>query len=160
MAHHAPAGLAGLLDDLCRPGALERSKDGERQLLEYVEAEARDLSVEAFGRFMNDVLTRIHAMLAKRCAAAMWPWMRPLADDAASGPRECAPWVAAATAAAAAACAACAGQMGSPGHRVPPRWPLTPLPPGPPPPPAHRRRRRRAAASPSGGWAACWPSTS
>ena len=88
MAHHAPAGLAGLLDDLCRPGALERSKDGERQLLEYVEAEARDLSVEAFGRFMNDVLTRIHAMLAKRRAAAIWHWMHPLAADAASEPRE------------------------------------------------------------------------
>ena len=59
--------LSRLLEDLCRPGALERSRDGERHLCEYVEAEARDLSAEAFGKFMQEVYARLHAMV-KRCA--------------------------------------------------------------------------------------------
>lgn len=57
--------LSRLLDDLCRPGALERSREGERHLCEYVEAEARDLSAEAFGKFMQELYARLHAM-AKR----------------------------------------------------------------------------------------------
>lgn len=58
--------LSRHLDELCRTGALERrSKDGERALLEYIEAEARDLSAEAFGRLMADVYNRINVMLAK-----------------------------------------------------------------------------------------------
>jgi len=60
--------LSRLLDDLCKPGALERRREGERQLCEYVEAEARDLSADAFSKFMQEVYTRLQAMI-KRCAA-------------------------------------------------------------------------------------------
>jgi FKBP12-rapamycin complex-associated protein len=57
--------LSRHLDDMCRVGALERRKDGERYLLEYVEAEARDLSSEAFARFMNEIYFRIGMMVNK-----------------------------------------------------------------------------------------------
>ena len=57
--------LSRHLDDLCKAGALERRKDGERNLLEYVEAEARDLSPEAFSRFMNEVYSRVSVMVTK-----------------------------------------------------------------------------------------------
>jgi FKBP12-rapamycin complex-associated protein len=57
--------LSRHLDVLCKPGALERRKDGDRYLLEYVEAEGRDLSTEAFAKFMNDIYTRIGFMLAR-----------------------------------------------------------------------------------------------
>ncbi len=39
--------------------------DGEQNLQDYVESEARGLSAEAFGRFMNDIYNRIALMLAK-----------------------------------------------------------------------------------------------
>uniref|UniRef100_A0A7R9YR22 Serine/threonine-protein kinase TOR n=1 Tax=Chlamydomonas euryale TaxID=1486919 RepID=A0A7R9YR22_9CHLO len=58
--------LSRHLEDLCRSGALDRRKDGERYLLEYVEAEARDLSSEAFARFMHEVYMRIGLMLNKQ----------------------------------------------------------------------------------------------
>ena len=59
--------LSRLLDDLCKPGALERRREGEsRQLCEYVEAEARDLSADAFGKFMAEVYGRLHSLI-KRC---------------------------------------------------------------------------------------------
>jgi hypothetical protein len=58
--------LSRLLDDLCKPGALERRREGERHLLEYVEAEARDLSADAFSKFMQEVYARLQAMI-KRC---------------------------------------------------------------------------------------------
>ncbi|EFJ44271.1 target of rapamycin, growth-regulatory PI3K-like protein kinase [Volvox carteri f. nagariensis] len=58
--------LSRHLEELCRPGAWERrAKDGDKGLLEYVEAEARDLSLEAFGRLMSDLYTRIASMLFK-----------------------------------------------------------------------------------------------
>ncbi|GIL87381.1 hypothetical protein Vretimale_1690 [Volvox reticuliferus] len=58
--------LSRHLEELCRPGAWERrTKDGDKGLLEYIEAEARDLSLEAFGRLMSDVYTRIGGMLFK-----------------------------------------------------------------------------------------------
>ena len=58
--------LSRHLEDLCRPGIIEKRKtDGERHLLEYVESEARDLTTEAFGRFMNDIYNRVAIMLAK-----------------------------------------------------------------------------------------------
>jgi hypothetical protein len=63
--------LSRLLDDLCKPGALERRRDGgERQLLEYVEAEARDLSADAFGKFMQEVYARLQAMIKRRARGA------------------------------------------------------------------------------------------
>lgn len=58
--------ISRLLDDLCRSGASDRRKDGEHAMLEYVEMEARDLSADAFARFMNDILGRIQSMLSKR----------------------------------------------------------------------------------------------
>ena len=58
--------LSRHLDELCRPGALDRRRDGERQLLDYVDAEARDLSADAFGRFMNDIYARIASLINKR----------------------------------------------------------------------------------------------
>ena len=61
-----PDTLSRHLDELCRPGALDRRRDGERPLLEYVDAEARDLSADTFGRFMNDIYTRIGALINKR----------------------------------------------------------------------------------------------
>eukprot|EP00198_Chlamydomonas_reinhardtii_P008241 XP_001697578.1 target of rapamycin, growth-regulatory PI3K-like protein kinase [Chlamydomonas reinhardtii] len=58
--------LSRHLEELCRSGAWERRhKDGDKALLEYIEAEARDLSVEAFGRLMTDVYQRIGNMLLK-----------------------------------------------------------------------------------------------
>ncbi|GIL44136.1 hypothetical protein Vafri_1666 [Volvox africanus] len=58
--------LSRHLEELCRPGAWERrTKDGDKGLLDYIEAEARDLSLEAFGRLMSDVYTRIGGMLFK-----------------------------------------------------------------------------------------------
>ncbi len=58
--------LSRHLEELCRPGAWERRhKDGDKALLEYIEAEARDLSVEAFGRLLADVYQRIANMISK-----------------------------------------------------------------------------------------------
>ncbi len=57
--------LSRLLDDLCRKESLERRREGERALQEFVEAEARDLSAEAFSRFMVDIYVRIQACLSK-----------------------------------------------------------------------------------------------
>jgi hypothetical protein len=57
--------LSRLLDDLCKPGALERRREGERHLCEYVEAEARDLSADAFSKFMQDVYARLQAMIKR-----------------------------------------------------------------------------------------------
>ncbi|GAX78992.1 hypothetical protein CEUSTIGMA_g6432.t1 [Chlamydomonas eustigma] len=58
--------LSRYLEDLCRPGAMEKRKaDGEQHLQDYVESEARDLSAEAFGRFMHDLYNRIALMVAK-----------------------------------------------------------------------------------------------
>lgn len=65
--------LSRLLDDLCKPGALERRRDGERQLLEYVEAEARDLSADAFSKFMQEVYARLQTMI-KRCGWGGGSW--------------------------------------------------------------------------------------
>jgi FKBP12-rapamycin complex-associated protein len=53
-----------LLEDLCRPGALERRlRDGEHSLKEYVEAEGRDLSPEAYSKLKKDIYRRVEAML-------------------------------------------------------------------------------------------------
>lgn len=40
-------------------------RDGERGLLEYVEAEARELSGEAFTRFMAEVYARLQLLISK-----------------------------------------------------------------------------------------------
>ncbi|KAF5842966.1 armadillo-type protein [Dunaliella salina] len=54
-----------LLEELCRPGVLERRKDGERHLLQYIDAEARTLSSETFSKFIQDINRRVEALLRK-----------------------------------------------------------------------------------------------
>uniref|UniRef100_A0A7S3R516 Serine/threonine-protein kinase TOR n=1 Tax=Dunaliella tertiolecta TaxID=3047 RepID=A0A7S3R516_DUNTE len=54
-----------LLEELCRPGVLERRKDGERHLLQYIDAEARNLSSETFSKFIQDINRRVEALLRK-----------------------------------------------------------------------------------------------
>jgi hypothetical protein len=46
-------------------GARERVRDGDRGLLEYVEAEARELSGEAFSRFMVELYARLQLLISK-----------------------------------------------------------------------------------------------
>lgn len=70
--------LSRLLDDLCRPGALERRREGERALCEFVEAEARDVGADAFGKFMAEVYTRLHGLI-KRCVRPAAPAPAPAA---------------------------------------------------------------------------------
>lgn len=60
--------LSRLLDEMCKPGALDRRREGDRHLLEYVEAEGRDLSSEVFSKFMSDIYVRIGGMAIKRYA--------------------------------------------------------------------------------------------
>ncbi len=49
-------------------GMLERRREAEHHLQDYVEAEARDLSGEPFTRFMNQIYKRIYALIS-RCAS-------------------------------------------------------------------------------------------
>lgn len=49
-------------------GVLERRREAEHQLQDYVECEARDLSGEPFTRFMNQIYKRIYALIS-RCAS-------------------------------------------------------------------------------------------
>ncbi len=48
-----------------RSGALERYRDGDRQLADFVEAESRGMSSEAFARFMHEIQDRIGKCIAK-----------------------------------------------------------------------------------------------
>ena len=50
---------------VCALGALERRRDGEHHLLDYVECEARDLSGEPFTRFMGFLYQRIYSLIAR-----------------------------------------------------------------------------------------------
>ena len=60
----------------CRgAGALERRREGEHQLQDYVECEARDLSGEPFTRFMTQLYKRIHGLIAR--------WGRPCRREGA-----------------------------------------------------------------------------
>eukprot|EP00882_Tetradesmus_deserticola_P018605 GHRQ01019983.1.p1 GENE.GHRQ01019983.1~~GHRQ01019983.1.p1 ORF type:complete len:439 (+),score=205.09 GHRQ01019983.1:451-1767(+) len=52
-----------LLEELCRSGALERVREGDRHLKDYVDAEARDLSAEVFSKLMADLHHRIQFMI-------------------------------------------------------------------------------------------------
>lgn len=54
-----------LLEELCRPGALERVREGERTLKDYVEAEARDLSAETFAKLMADLHCQIQYLIKR-----------------------------------------------------------------------------------------------
>ncbi|MEW5302322.1 MAG: hypothetical protein WDW36_005122 [Sanguina aurantia] len=57
--------LSRHLEELCKAGALERHRDGEHALLDYVDSEARDLSPDAFSRFMVDLYSKIAALISK-----------------------------------------------------------------------------------------------
>jgi hypothetical protein len=57
--------VSRLLEELCRPGALERVREGDRHLKEYVDAEARDLSAEMFSKLMADLHHRIQYMIKR-----------------------------------------------------------------------------------------------
>jgi len=59
--------ITRLLEDLSRPGALERVREGERHLKDYVDAESRDLPPEMFSKLMADLHHRVQYMI-KRCA--------------------------------------------------------------------------------------------
>lgn len=50
-------------------GALERRREGDRQLRDHVEAEARDLAGEAFTRFMAELYKRIYHLIARQAPA-------------------------------------------------------------------------------------------
>jgi hypothetical protein len=73
---------ARLLDDLCRPGALERAREGDRPLRDYVDAEARDLGGEAFGKLMAELHARVAHMM-RRCGTASARCVRAAAGAAA-----------------------------------------------------------------------------
>lgn len=47
-------------------GALERRREGDHQLRDHVEAEARDLAGEAFTRFMSELYKRIYHLICRR----------------------------------------------------------------------------------------------
>jgi hypothetical protein len=54
------------LEELCRPGVLERrQREGERHLLGYVDAEARNLSSEAFAKLIESIFRRVDALLRR-----------------------------------------------------------------------------------------------
>ena len=50
-------------------GALERRREGDHQLRDHVEAEARDLAGEAFTRFMAELYKRIYHLIARQAPA-------------------------------------------------------------------------------------------
>jgi hypothetical protein len=54
-----------LLEELCLPGALDRVREGERHLKDYVEAEARELSPELFSKLMGDLHRRVEYMMRR-----------------------------------------------------------------------------------------------
>ena len=55
-----------LLEELCRPGALDRRREGDRQLLDYVETESRNLPPDAFSKLTGDIFTRVESMIKFR----------------------------------------------------------------------------------------------
>lgn len=57
-----------LLDELCLPGAIDRVREGERHLKDYVEGEARELSPELFSKLMGELHKKVHGMM-RRCGA-------------------------------------------------------------------------------------------
>lgn len=76
MATKATAGVKGhqgtkadpfqrYLEDLCKPGTENRKRDGERHLLDYVDAEARDLTPETFSKLMAAIYARVSELLSK-----------------------------------------------------------------------------------------------
>lgn len=69
-SHHASRNggenLARILGEMSRPGInLERRRDGDRSLRDYVEAEARDLSGQPFNRFMTSLYGTIQSHISR-----------------------------------------------------------------------------------------------
>jgi len=57
--------VSRLLEELCFPGALDRVREGERHLKDYVEAEARELSPETFSKLMAELHQRVQYMIRR-----------------------------------------------------------------------------------------------
>ena len=58
--------LARILGEMSRPGInLEKRRDGDRSLRDYVEAEARDLSGQPFNRFMTSLYGTIQSHISR-----------------------------------------------------------------------------------------------
>lgn len=58
--------LARILGEMSRPGlSLEKRRDGDRSLREYVEAEARDLSGQPFSMFMTNLYGTIQSHISR-----------------------------------------------------------------------------------------------
>lgn len=57
--------VSRLLEELCLPGALDRVREGERHLKDYVESEARELSPELFSKLMADLHRRVEYMIRR-----------------------------------------------------------------------------------------------
>ena len=58
--------LARILGEMSRPGInLERRRDGDRSLRDYVEAEARDLSGQPFNKFMTSLYGTIQSHISR-----------------------------------------------------------------------------------------------
>ena len=58
--------LARILGEMSRPGInLEKRRDGDRSLRDYVEAEARDLSGQPFNKFMTSLYGTIQSHISR-----------------------------------------------------------------------------------------------
>lgn len=67
--------LARILQEMSRPGlSLEKRRDGDRSLREYVEAEARDLSGQPFSLFMTNLYGTIQSHISRSAwHIVVWP---------------------------------------------------------------------------------------
>ncbi len=69
-------------------GALERRREGDHQLRDHVEAEARDLAGEAFTRFMSELYKRIYHLICRHATQGVtWAWSA-IIEKAVSPPIE------------------------------------------------------------------------
>ena len=65
-ARNGGENLARILGEMSRPGInLEKRRDGDRSLRDYVEAEARDLSGQPFNKFMTSLYGTIQSHISR-----------------------------------------------------------------------------------------------
>lgn len=65
-ARNGGENLARILGEMSRPGInLEKRRDGDRSLRDYVEAEARDLSGQPFNKFMASLYGTIQSHISR-----------------------------------------------------------------------------------------------
>lgn len=68
-ARNGGENLARILGEMSRPGvSLERRRDGDRSLRDFVEAEARDLSGQPFNKFMASLYGTIQSHISRYLA--------------------------------------------------------------------------------------------